>query len=198
MRHALRVVGEPTGAGPDLAVVLSAVAEGDLHAFGVVYDALAPLVHGVCLRVVRDPARAEEVTQEVLVEVWQQAARYDARRGSVRTWVLTVAHRRAVDAVRSSQAARERDDAVGRLDPVSVGGPEEQVVAADERVGVRRCLESLTPLQSQAVRLAYYQGYTYREVAAHLDRPLSTVKTRMRDGLVRLRDCLEGGADDES
>lgn len=194
MRRALRVVDDEPDPGPELPGVLAEVAGGDLRAFGVLYDTLAPLVHGVSLRVVRDPSRAEEVTQEVLLEVWRQAARYDAGRGSVRTWVLTIAHRRAVDAVRSSQAARERESAAGVREPLTVAGPEEHVVAADERASVRRCLESLTPLQSQAVRLAYYQGYTYREVAALLDRPLPTVKTRMRDGLVRLRDCLAGGA----
>lgn len=200
MRRALRVVDDvpdpESGPGSDLSAVLAEVAGGDLDAFGVLYDAVAPSVHGVALRVVRDPSRAEEVTQEVLVEVWRQAARYDRSRGSVRTWVLTIAHRRAVDAVRSSQAARDREDTVGRREPRVAPGPEEHVVVADERAGVRRCLESLTPLQSQAVRLAYYQGYTYREVAALLERPLPTVKTRMRDGLVRLRDCLEGARDD--
>lgn len=195
MRRALRVVGEESSPDPDddldVAGVLAAVAGGDLHAFGRIYDDLAPLVFGVTRRVVRDPSRAEEVTQEVFTEVWRQAARFDASRGSVRTWVLTIAHRRAVDAVRSSAASRVREEHVARRESVEVAGPEEAVVRASEHDGVRRCLEALTPLQSQAVRLAYYQGFTYPEVAAMLGRPLSTVKTRMRDGLIRLRDCLE-------
>lgn len=195
MRRALRVVGEESSPDPDddlgVAGVLAAVAGGDLHAFGRIYDDLAPLVFGVARRVVRDPSRAEEVTQEVFTEVWRQAARFDASRGSVRTWVLTIAHRRAVDAVRSSEASRVREEHVARREPVEVAGPEEAVVTASEHDGVRRCLEALTPLQSQAVRLAYYQGFTYPEVAEMLGRPLSTVKTRMRDGLIRLRDCLE-------
>ncbi|MFI5625880.1 ECF RNA polymerase sigma factor SigK [Nocardioides sp. NPDC051685] len=195
MRRALRVVGESASRGPDddrdPEAVLAAVAGGDLDAFGRLYDGLAPLVFGVARRVVRDPSRAEEVTQEVFTEVWRQATRFDPARGSVRTWVLTIAHRRAVDTVRSSQASRAREEHVARREPLEVAGPEETVVTAAEHEGVRRCLDSLTPLQSQAVRLAYYQGFTYPQVAEMLGRPLSTVKTRMRDGLIRLRDCLE-------
>lgn len=194
MRRALRVVGESGSPDPDdgldPAGALAAVAGGDLDAFGRLYDDLAPLVFGVARRVVRDPSRAEEVTQEVFTEVWRQAARFDPARGSVRTWVLTIAHRRAVDTVRSSQASRSREQHVARREPVEVPGPEEAVVTASEHESVRRCLDALTPLQSQAVRLAYYQGFTYPQVAEMLGRPLPTVKTRMRDGLIRLRDCL--------
>ena len=194
MRRALRVVGDESPPDPDddldPAAALAAVAGGDLDAFGRLYDELAPLVFGVARRVVRDPSRAEEVTQEVFTEVWRQAARFDPSRGSVRTWVLTIAHRRAVDTVRSTQASRAREEHVGRREPVDVAGPEDAVVTAAEHEGVRRCLDSLTPLQSQAVRLAYYQGFTYPEVAELLGRPLPTVKSRMRDGLIRLRDCL--------
>ncbi|WP_246088140.1 ECF RNA polymerase sigma factor SigK [Nocardioides albertanoniae] len=195
MRRTLRVVDE-SSAGPDdvdPAEAIAAVAGGDLDAFGRLYDALAPLVFGVARRVVRDPSRAEEVTQEVFTEVWRHAARFDPARGSVRTWVLTIAHRRAVDTVRSSQAARAREEHVAQREPMVDAGPEEAAVTVSEHEGVRRCLESLTPLQSQAVRLAYYQGFTYREVAEMLGRPLPTVKTRMRDGLIRLRDCLTYG-----
>lgn len=195
MRRTLRVVSDSASPGPDdeldVEAVLAAVAGGDLDAFGRLYDALAMLVFGVARRVVRDPSRAEEVTQEVFTEVWRQATRFDPARGSVRTWVLTIAHRRAVDAVRSSQASRGREEQVARREPLEVAGPEEAVVTAAEHEDVRRCLDSLTPLQSQAVRLAYYQGFTYPQVAEMLGRPLPTVKTRMRDGLIRLRDCLE-------
>lgn len=196
VRRALRVVGESASPDPDddlhPEAVLAAVAGGDLDAFGRLYDDLAPLVFGVARRVVRDPSRAEEVTQEVFTEVWRQATRFDPARGSVRTWVLTIAHRRAVDTVRSSQASRAREEHVARREPLEVAGPEEAAVTAAEHDDVRRCLDALTPLQSQAVRLAYYQGFTYPQVAEMLGRPLPTVKTRMRDGLIRLRDCLEG------
>jgi len=195
VRRTLRVVSDSASPGPDdeldVEAVLAAVAGGDLDAFGRLYDALAALVFGVARRVVRDPSRAEEVTQEVFTEVWRQATRFDPARGSVRTWVLTIAHRRAVDAVRSSQASRAREEQVARREPLEVAWPEEAVVTAAEHEDVRRCLDSLTPLQSQAVRLAYYQGFTYPQVAEMLGRPLPTVKTRMRDGLIRLRDCLE-------
>jgi RNA polymerase sigma-70 factor, ECF subfamily len=139
--------------------------------------------------VLRDPAQTEEVVQEVMVEVWRQATRYAPERGSVQAWVLTVAHRRAVDRVRSAQAGTRREDLVGRRD---VERPYDEVSETVEHrleaEQVRRSLEGLTDLQREAVTLAYYGGYTHREVADLLDVPLGTVKTRLRDGLVRLRD----------
>lgn len=190
----LRLVADNEPAGPE--ALLERVARGDLAAFDTFYGQLSAAVYGVARRVVRDPARAEEVTQEVFLEVWRQATRFDQERGKARTWVLTIAHRRAVDAVRSSAAARAREERVSSMEPVTVEGPEEEVVSAMEHQSVDRCLESLTPLQLESVRLAYFQGYTYSQVASLLDRPLPTIKTRMRDGLIRLRDCLE--ADDDA
>lgn len=186
---ALRLVTEDGAPSPD--ALLERVALGDLEAFDALYGVLCAAVHGVARRVVRDPARAEEVTQEVFLDVWRQATRFDRARGHARTWVLTMAHRRAVDAVRSSQASRQREQRVAAMETEVVPGPEDEVADAGERASVHRCLDSLTPLQLESVRLAYYQGYTYAEVAALLDRPLPTIKTRMRDGLIRLRDCLE-------
>lgn len=172
-----------------LAALLARAARGDEQAFAGVYDALAAPVYGMVLRVLRDPAQAEEVVQEVMVEVWRQATRYAPERGSVRAWVLTVAHRRAVDRVRSAHAGSRREDTVGRRD---VDRPFDEVVEAVEHrmeaEQVRRSLDALTDLQREAVTLAYYGGYTHREVAELLDVPLGTVKTRLRDGLVRLRD----------
>ncbi|GIF25358.1 RNA polymerase sigma-70 factor (ECF subfamily) [Actinoplanes tereljensis] len=171
--------------------LLKAVARGDEKAFGKLYDLIAPRVHGLIRRVLRDPAQAEEVTQEVLVEVWRTAARFDPARGSATAWICTIAHRRAVDRVRAEQAAADRLEFVGRA---AVDTPYDEV--ADEVSGrlerqqVRRCLHDLTELQRQAVTLAYYQGHTYPQVAALLGAPLPTVKTRMRDGLIRLRDCM--------
>ena len=146
---------------------------------------------GLARRVLRDPAQAEEMAQEVLVEVWRTATRFDSERGSGLSWVLTIAHRRTVDRVRSEQAASDR---LQKVAAASVHVPydevADQVGARLERQQVRRCLDGLTELQRQAITLAYYGGHTYREVATLLDAALPTVKTRMRDGLIRLRDCL--------
>jgi RNA polymerase sigma-70 factor (ECF subfamily) len=170
--------------------LLGRVARGDEDAFDRLYDLLAPQVFGLVRRLLRDPAQAEEVTQEVFVELWRTATRYDPARGSVHSWALTLAHRRAVDRVRSEQASsdRERRAAGGEIPPYDE--VVEQVTASLEHEQVRQCLSTLTALQREAVTLAYYRGYTYREVAELLDANLATVKTRMRDGLVRLRDCL--------
>jgi RNA polymerase sigma-70 factor (ECF subfamily) len=178
-------------AADSLAPLLTRVARGDEAAFAAVYDATAALVYGVVRGIVRDPAQSEEVTQEVLLEVWRTASRFDAGRGTGAAWVVTMAHRRAVDRVRAEQTAAERE----RREPQPTGGPDfdmvaEEVEARMDAQRVRRCLETLTELQRESVTLAYYGGYTYREVAGLLDAPVGTVKTRMRDGLIRLRDCL--------
>ena len=167
------------------------VGRGDAPAFEVLYDRVANSVFGVIRRVLRDPAQSEEVTQEVLVEVWRTATRFDADRGSATTWIHTMAHRRAIDRVRSAQASHDRDERVARRDHVpAFDEVAERVETRLEQEQVRRCLEHLTTLQRESVTLAYYSGYTYREVAEVLDVPLGTVKTRMRDGLIRLRDCM--------
>ena len=182
---------EQAGATRAAESLLADVARGDDTAFAALYDALGRGVFATCLGVLRDPDHAAEVAQEVWVEVWRTAARFDATRGSARTWALTLAHRRAVDRVRAVQAQRDRDQRVldgsaeREFDVVA-----DEVESALEQVRVRDCLGSLTPTQKQAVVLAYYGGRTYREVADELAAPLPTVKTRIRDGLLRLRDCL--------
>jgi RNA polymerase sigma-70 factor, ECF subfamily len=179
-------VAEP---GSDLAALLGQVARGDEAAFRAVYDQAAGQVLGMARRVIRDPAQSEEVMQEVLLEVWRTAARFDPAAGSASAWIMTLAHRRAVDRVRSEHSAAQRElrVAVARVDYDEVT---EAVEISLEHERVRRCLASLTELQREAVTLAYYQGYTYREVAGLLGVAVGTVKTRMRDGLIRLRDCL--------
>ncbi|MEV6201469.1 ECF RNA polymerase sigma factor SigK [Streptomyces sp. NPDC051771] len=175
----------------DLADVMREVARGDKQAFSTLYDALAPLVFGVVLRVVRDRSQSEEVTQEVMIELWCQAARYEPTAGSVTTWAATIAHRRAVDRVRSAQASSDREHAQAARDHTTpFDEVAEQVETRLESERVRRCLRGLTEIQREAVTLAYYQGLTYREVAQSLQTPLPTIKTRMRDGLIRLRDCM--------
>ncbi|MGI5451633.1 ECF RNA polymerase sigma factor SigK [Streptomyces sp. CA-249302] len=190
MREAVHIGRNPS-TEPDLQELVGRVALGDEEAFAGVYDAVASGVLGVVRAVVRDLAQSEEVAQEVLVEVWRTAPRYRPERGTAINWILTLAHRRAVDRVRSVEAAAARDHKAALLDRV----PEydevvEHVEARLEREQVRRCLRTLSEVQRQAVTLAYYRGLTYREVAEVLALPLGTVKTRLRDGLIRLRDCL--------
>ncbi|GII03366.1 ECF RNA polymerase sigma factor SigK [Planobispora takensis] len=176
---------------PGLEELLERVARGDRTAFERVYEQVAGPVYGVVLRVLRDPAQSEEVAQEVLVEVWRGAARFESSRGSAMSWVMTIAHRRAVDRVRSAQAGTDRETRAARLE---VHRPYDEVAESVqtrlERERLRRCLDGLTELQRESVTFAYYGGYSYREVAELLKVPLATVKTRMRDGLIRMRDCL--------
>jgi RNA polymerase sigma-70 factor (ECF subfamily) len=189
---------EPAHDGEPLATLMRLVGRGDREAFAELYDAIAARVHGTVLRVVRDPAQAEEVTQEVFLELWRIAPRYERSRGSVAAWVATIAHRRAVDRVRSEQAVRDRtergvdraDQPAGELADAVADAVVEGDQANFERGRVRRALGRLTEMQRQAVELAYFGGYTYREVAALLDVPEGTIKTRIRDGMIRLRDEL--------
>ncbi|MCX5462403.1 sigma-70 family RNA polymerase sigma factor [Streptomyces albidoflavus] len=190
MKEPVRI-GPPPSAVPDLEALMGQVAVGDRDAFTTVYDTVAGPVLGLVRRVLRDPAQSEEVAQEVLVEVWRTAARYRPAKGTVMTWVLTLAHRRAVDRVRSAQAAADREERAALLDRTpAFDEVAEQVETRLEREQVRRCLRTLTELQRESVSLAYYRGLAYREVAELLSVPLGTVKTRLRDGLIRLRDCL--------
>jgi RNA polymerase sigma-70 factor, ECF subfamily len=175
---------------PDGALI-ARVARGDTAAFEELYDRRVGAVFGTVRQVLRDPAQYEEVTQEVMVEAWRTAARFDPGRGSVRVWLFTMARRRAIDRVRSAQAAGAREFVVAtqgtarEYDEVS-----EAVELRMERQQVVRCLDSLTDLQRESIDLAFYRGCTHREVSDLLAVPLGTVKTRLRDGLIRLRDCL--------
>ncbi|MGX5696625.1 ECF RNA polymerase sigma factor SigK [Agromyces soli] len=171
--------------------LLVATATGDRDAFSRFYDQTAPRVFGLVRRILVDAAQAEEVTQDVFLEAWQTAARYDPARGPAAAWLLTLAHRRAVDRVRASQAARDRDLRTGIRDlavPVDDVAEAAEIAAEHERVA--GALGQLSPAQRECLGLAYYQGLTQSEIATRLDLPLGTVKTRLRDGMIRLRDLL--------
>ena len=188
-RKHLRSVAD---APPTLEDLLSKVSRGDQTAFAALYDRVGAQVYGLVRRVLRDPSQSEEITQVVLLEVWRSATRFDRTRGSANGWIMTMAHRRAVDRVRSEQSSRDRDLRVGTREAgeAPFDSVSEDVEIRLEQEQVRVALGGLTDLQREAIELAYYGGYTYREVAELLDTPLGTVKTRLRDGLIRLRDTI--------
>jgi RNA polymerase sigma-70 factor (ECF subfamily) len=194
----LKLVPRPSDISPDesaaranAGALLEKVAQGDQAAFSDLYDVLSSRVLGLIIRVLKDHSQSEEVTQEVFLEVWQTAARFDPNKGGAATWILTMAHRRAVDRVRSSQSSRDRDTKIGIRDYApDYDNVAETVEVRVEHERVSKALARLTELQRQAVTLAYYGGYSHSEVATILSVPIGTVKTRLRDGMIRLRDEL--------
>jgi RNA polymerase sigma-70 factor (ECF subfamily) len=171
--------------------LLAKVAEGDQTAFAELYDQCASRVFGLVRHLLKDAAQSEEVTQEIFLEVWQNSKRYDPAKGSAITWILTMSHRRAVDRIRSAQSTRNRDTKIGLRDiEVDYDSVTESVEIRMEHERVEQALLRLTELQRQAVTLAYYGGYSHSEVAEMLAVPIGTVKTRLRDGMIRLRDEL--------
>ncbi|GAA4673301.1 sigma-70 family RNA polymerase sigma factor [Frondihabitans cladoniiphilus] len=171
--------------------LLQRVATGDREAFAALYDQTAPRVLGLIKRLLKDHSQSEEVTQEVFLEIWQTATRFDTKKGGAASWMLTMAHRRAVDRVRASQSSRDRDTKIGIRDfEAGYDQVSESVEIRIEHERVQRALGRLTELQRQAVTLAYYGGYSHSEVSTMLHVPIGTVKTRLRDGMIRLRDEL--------
>lgn len=173
-----------------MARALARAGLGDEEAFGELYDATVSLVFGVVLKVVKDPTHAEEVAQEVFTEIWRLAPRYEASRGSASSWVAMIAHRRAVDRVRSEQSHRDRNDVVGRQVERAHDSVSELVIDRLDRTRVLAALDRLTDDQREALELAYFGGHTYRQVAVLLDTPEGTIKARIRDALIKLRDHL--------
>jgi RNA polymerase sigma-70 factor (ECF subfamily) len=174
-----------------LAELLGRSGRGDAEAFAALYDATSARVHGLALRVVRDPAQAEEVTQEAFLDVWRTSARFDPARGSAIGWMLTIVHRKAVDRVRAAEAASRRDTSYQhQTQAVDHDSTAEAVEASLEAKRVRDCMNELTEVQREALTLAYFGGYTHTEVATMLDLPVGTAKTRIRDGLIRMRDAM--------
>lgn len=187
----------PTMTGPlqpsgDLDALLRRVAHGDNAAFAAFYDQTRTRVYGLVVRVLRDTGYSEETTQEIYLEVWRSAAEFDSTKGSALAWLLTMTHRRAIDRVRSEQAGAQRESRYGvaNLDPAS-DVVADSAIAGDERRRVAQCLEGLTETQRQCIELAYYGGLTYAEVSQRLAANLSTIKSRMRDALRGLRNCLD-------
>lgn len=176
---------------PTAEQLLTRVGTGDRDAFGALYDQTSARVFGLVRRLVVDPAQAEEVTQDVYLEIWQTAPRFDSARGGALAWMFTLAHRRAVDRIRASQAARDRDLRIGVRDlDVPVDTVAEAVEIRVEHERVVDALDALSELQRECVSLAYYGGLTQTEIADRLEVPLGTVKTRLRDGMIRLRTAL--------
>ena len=184
-------VPEEGAARDHAADLLVRVATGDQGAFARLYDMLSPRAFGLILRVLVDRSQSEEVLQEVFLEVWQSAARFAPNKGQWRAWVLTIAHGRAVDRVRASQASATRDVRAGLRDlDVAHDGVAEQVELKVEGEKVAGALSTLPDPQREAIVLAYYGGYSQSEIAALVGAPLGTIKTRMRDGLSRLRSAM--------
>jgi RNA polymerase sigma-70 factor (ECF subfamily) len=186
---------EGAASAPDLVDLLKACGRGDEAAFARLYDATASRAVGLAVRVVRDPAQAEEVAQEAFLEIWRTSGRFDPAKGSPLGWLLTIVHRKAVDRVRSAEASTRRDATYHqRNQPVDHDSTAEAAQASLEARRVRQALTSLTPVQREALELAYFGGYTHTEVATMLQLPVGTAKTRIRDGLIRLRDTMGVGA----
>lgn len=199
MTHLTSVPSEPSpDEGPNgrahLAELIKRSSRGDEAAFAEWYDATAPRAFGLAVRVLRDRAQAEEVTQEVYLDCWCNSARFDETRGSALSWLLTIVHRKAVDRVRSAEASGRRDTSYTQQEQtVDHDSTAESATASLEASRVRAALDHLTLKQRQAIELAFLGGYTHTEVATMLDLPVGTAKTRIRDGLIRLRDALGVG-----
>ncbi|OJX72381.1 ECF RNA polymerase sigma factor SigK [Leifsonia sp. 71-9] len=178
-------------AAPDLDALLVRTATGDQQAFSTLYDHTAARVLGLIRRVLIDAAQSEEVAQEVFLEAWQSASRFDPNKGRAMTWIMTMAHRRAIDRIRASQASRDRDTAVGIRDlPTAYDQVAETVEVRMESERVEVAMATLSEAHRQAITLAYYGGLSQSEVAAELGIPLGTAKTRLRDAMIRLREEL--------
>jgi RNA polymerase sigma-70 factor (ECF subfamily) len=180
---------------PDLVDLLKACGKGDQAAFAQLYDATSSRVVGLAIRVVRDQAQAEEVAQEAFLDIWKNSGRFDPAKGSPLGWLLTIVHRKAVDRVRSAEASTRRDTSYHQQNqPVDHDATAEAATASLEARRVRSALQSLTDVQREALELAYFGGYTHTEVATMLELPVGTAKTRIRDGLIRLRDTMGVGS----
>jgi RNA polymerase sigma-70 factor (ECF subfamily) len=178
----------------DLAACLARVASCDELALKIVYDALAPRVLGIAQQILRDRASAEEATVDVFAQVWRQAARYDAGKGSVSTWVCTLARTRAIDLRRQRQRHQSREAALSASDVDAFSDPQaspvRDAVASDRADVIQGALDGLPGEQRRALVAAFFGGLSHTEIAASFGQPLGTVKTRIRSGLAALRTAL--------
>jgi RNA polymerase sigma-70 factor (ECF subfamily) len=176
----------------DLISLVQRVATGDQAALAALYDSTNRLVYGLVLRVLGDPSSAEEVLLDVYTQVWRQAASYDTNRGAPLAWLTTIARSRAIDRLRSGWQDQQRKEPLDTLGdaPAGVASPEDMTVASERQRFVRAALNSLSPEQREVIELAYYSGLSHSEIAAKLNQPLGTVKTRTRLGMMKLREAL--------
>ncbi|MGE2690015.1 sigma-70 family RNA polymerase sigma factor [Mycolicibacterium pulveris] len=185
------VVAKLPRVAADLGELLRRVARQDVDAFGVFYDLTRARVFGLVTRVLRDTGYSEETVQEIYLQVWRSADSYDPTAGSPLAWLMTLAHRRAVDRVRSEQSGSQRESRYGVATfEVPSDSVAESVISSDERRQVADCLGSLTDAQRECIQLAYYDGLTYAQVSEQLSANLATIKSRMRDAIRGLRKCL--------
>ena len=175
----------------DLDALLRRVAQRDVEAFTAFYDDTRARVYGLVTRVLRDPGYSEETTQDVYLQVWNNASKYDSKAGTPLAWLMTLAHRRAVDRVRSEQAGSQRESRYGAATvELPADRVAEAVIQLDEQRQVTECLGSLSDAQRESIQLAYYDGLTYSQVSERLTTNLATIKSRMRDAIRVLRNCL--------
>ncbi len=190
----MAVAGTSRTAADDVAVVKRA-ARGDDAALAELYDRHGRLVFSLALRIVRDSGEAEDVTQEVFVQLWRQAARFDVERGNVVAWLCTMTRTRAIDLLRRRRVRADTNAPVEAhtAEPTDAAPRQDVVVEWRERAStIRSAVDNLPLLQRLAVELAFYDGLTHSEIATHLEVPLGTVKTRVRQGLLKIRDHLAG------
>ncbi len=175
-------------------IALEGIARGDHDGLAALYDRHARPVYSLAFRILQDQGEAEDIVQDVFSQAWRQAAHYDASRGPVAAWLFTLARSRAIDRLRARRArpepAADERQAANLVDPGMA--PDLQVLSAEQIGRVRAALESLPALQRAAIELAYYEGLTHVEIAARLEQPLGTIKTRIRLALGKLRDSLAG------
>lgn len=187
------IVSAPDSAGADGAA-FGRMAEGDAEALGEIYDRHGRLVYSLALRIVRDPSDAEDVVQDVFAQAWRQSRRYDASRGTVLGWLLTLTRSRSIDRLRGRKVRPEGTGDESTLSAIVDGAApaDEQLAWAGRAAEIRAAVGGLSVLQRIAIELAFFDGLTHAEIAEQLELPLGTVKTRIRQGLLKLRDRLAG------